>query len=130
MAGFARDGMCRQYCVIEHASHLVTGRVVAEITCDRNIARGGMRIWRRILPGDRHAICQRAHTVMAAGLTAGPRYHNRWIGMVRKGRAECRRRVAIVTFHRNTWMTRRAGIGAGTNCDSAVVARRTRCSNR
>ena len=63
---------------------------------------------------------------MTAGLTAGAGYNDRWIGMVQEGRAKCRRSVAVITFYRDTWMAGRAGIGAGANGDSAVVARRTR----
>jgi hypothetical protein len=125
MAGFTRDGVCCQYCVIEHAGHLITGRIVAEIACDRNTARRRVRMWRRILSGDRYAICHCAHAVMAAGLTAGARYNDRRIGMVRKGRGKCRGGVAIVTFHGNTRMARQTGIGAGTNCDGAIMTRRT-----
>ena len=85
---------------------------------------------RRILSGDRDAISHCAHAVVAAGLTAGPRYHDRRIRMVRKGRAKCRRGMAIVAFYGNAWMPRWTGVGAGTNRDNAVVARRTRCGNR
>ena len=45
MAGFARNGVSCQYVVIEYTRHIVTGRVVALIACNRNIARGGM--WMR-----------------------------------------------------------------------------------
>ena len=38
VAGFTRDGVRRQYCVIEHTRHLVTGRIVAEIARERDIA--------------------------------------------------------------------------------------------
>jgi hypothetical protein len=67
---------------------------------------------------------------MTAGLTAGPRHNDRCIGMVRKGRAKCRRGVAVVTFYRNAWVASRIGIGAGPDRNYAVVTRRTRRGDR
>jgi len=126
MAGFAREGVSCQYVVIKYTGHIVTGRVVALVACNRNIARGGMRMRRRILSGNRYAICHCTHAVVAAGLAASARNDDCWIRMVRKGRSKCRRVVAVVTFYGNTRMAGRAGIGASTNGDSAVVTRRTR----
>ena len=63
---------------------------------------------------------------MTACLTAGAGYNDRRIGMVQEGRAKCRRGVAVITFYGNAWMAGRTGVGAGANCDSAVVTRRTR----
>jgi hypothetical protein len=61
---------------------------------------------------------------MAAGLTAGTRHDNRGIGVIRKRRRECHGGVTSDTFHGNTWMPRRTGIGVGSNRDSAVVTGR------
>jgi hypothetical protein len=59
---------------------------------------------------------------MAASLTAGARYDDLCIGVIRERSLESRRRVTRVTFHGNTWMPCRTGIGVGANRDGAVVA--------
>ena len=59
---------------------------------------------------------------MAARLTASARYDDLCIGVIRERSLESRRRVTRVTFHRNTRMPRRTGIGVSAHRDNAIVA--------
>lgn len=106
----ARDGVPRQYAVIEHTAHVVAGGVVADVAGLRNVARRGVRIRRRVLAGNRHAIRHRARAIMAARLTAGTRHDDFRIGMIRERSLERSCRVTGITFHGDVWMPRRARI--------------------
>lgn len=46
MTGLARYGVACQYAVIEHAAHVVTRDVVANVTCLSNVPCRGVRIRR------------------------------------------------------------------------------------
>lgn len=61
---------------------------------------------------------------MAARLTAGARYDDLCIGVIRERSFESRRRVTGIAFNGNTWMPGRARIGISADRNSAVVASR------
>lgn len=58
---------------------------------------------------------------MAAGRAAGAWDDNLWIGMIGKRRRKGRGGVTVITFHGNTRMPRRIGIGGRPNRGGAVV---------
>ena len=51
-----RDGMPRQYAVIEHPAHVVGGGVVADVTRLSDVTRQRVRMRCRALTGNRGAI--------------------------------------------------------------------------
>ena len=109
--------------MIEHATHVEAGGVMACIACLNDIAGVGMRVRCRVLPRDRHPIGRGTLAIVTARLAAGARHNDLWIGMIWKRRTKCYRRVTVIAFHRNARMSRLTGVGVSTNRGSAVVAR-------
>lgn len=129
VTGLTRDGVPRQCPVIERTTQVESGGGVAAVTGLSNVARIGVRIRRRVFPGNRYAIGHHTPAIMAAALTAGARHDNLGIGVIRKRSRECRRGMTRVAFRGNAWVPRRTGIARGTNRDRAVVAGRAAASD-
>ena len=115
--------MARQHAVVEHPAQVVARRAMAEVAGLRDVARGRVRIRRRILADDRHAVAHHARTVVAATLTAGARHDHLGIVVIRERRRERRRRVTRIAFRGDARMPGGARIGRRADRNGAVVAR-------